>query len=161
MWTIFLKSSLNFCYNIASILWAFLFFLFFFLPFGHKACGILAPQPGIEPTPPALEGRVSTNGLSGKSLSSLSWVSVSSSAKQQVTVSISLGLLEELNNLANLSHEKCSINLVLVFLHYLLFSENTVMIILSIIHNVSLYLSILYLHQYLYSEFQNGQDTCM
>ena len=154
MLTIFLKSSLNFCYNIASILWA-----FFFLLFGHKACGILSPQPGIEPTTPALEGKVSTNGLSGKSLSLFSWVSVSSSAKQQITVSISLGLLEELNNLANLSHG--SINLVLVFLHYLLFSENTVMIILSIIHNLSLYLSILYLHQYLYSEFQNGQDTCV
>ena len=30
--------------------------------FGHKACGILAPQPGIEPTPPALEGEVPTTG---------------------------------------------------------------------------------------------------
>ena len=30
-------------------------FCFFF---GPKACGILAPQPGIEPTPPALEGEV-------------------------------------------------------------------------------------------------------
>ena len=26
--------------------------------FGHKACGILAPQPEIEPTPSALEGEV-------------------------------------------------------------------------------------------------------
>ena len=26
--------------------------------FGPKACGILAPRPGIEPTPPALEGEV-------------------------------------------------------------------------------------------------------
>ena len=26
--------------------------------FGHKACGILAPQPGIEPPRPALEGEV-------------------------------------------------------------------------------------------------------
>ena len=30
---------------------------------GHEACGILAPQPGIEPTPPALEGEVLTTGL--------------------------------------------------------------------------------------------------
>ena len=157
MWAIFLKSALNFCYNIASILWAFLFFLLF----GHKVCGILAPQPGTELIPAALEGKVSTNRLSGKSFSSLSWVSTSSSAKQPITVSISLGLLGELNNLANLSHEKCSINFVLVFLHYLLFSENTVMIIPSIIHNISLYLTMLYLHQYLYSEFQIGQDTCM
>ena len=26
--------------------------------FGCEACGILAPRPGIEPTPPALEGEV-------------------------------------------------------------------------------------------------------
>ena len=26
--------------------------------FGCEACGILAPWPGIEPTPPALEGEV-------------------------------------------------------------------------------------------------------
>ena len=25
------------------------------LCFGSKACGVLAPQPGIEPTPPALD----------------------------------------------------------------------------------------------------------
>ena len=30
--------------------------MFWFL--GPGACGILAPQPGIEPTPPALEGEV-------------------------------------------------------------------------------------------------------
>ena len=28
--------------------------MFWFL--GHEACGILAPRPGIKPTPPALEG---------------------------------------------------------------------------------------------------------
>ena len=28
--------------------------------FGHKACVILAPRPGIEPAPPALEGKVLT-----------------------------------------------------------------------------------------------------
>ena len=32
-------------------------FCFMFWIFGHKACGILTPQPGIEPTPPALEGK--------------------------------------------------------------------------------------------------------
>ena len=36
--------------------------------FGHKACGILALQPGIKPTPPALEGKVLTTGPPGKSL---------------------------------------------------------------------------------------------
>ena len=35
--------------------------------FGHEACGILAPRPGIEPTPPALEGEVLTTGPLGKS----------------------------------------------------------------------------------------------
>ena len=34
-----------------------------FWVFGREACGILAPQPGIEPTPPALEGEVLTTGL--------------------------------------------------------------------------------------------------
>ena len=36
--------------------------------FGRKACGILAPRPGIEPAPPALEGKVLTTGPPGKSL---------------------------------------------------------------------------------------------
>ena len=35
--------------------------------FGREACGILAPQPGIELAPPALEGEVLTTGLPGKS----------------------------------------------------------------------------------------------
>ena len=35
--------------------------------FGHEACGILALWPGIEPTTPALEGKVLTTGLPGKS----------------------------------------------------------------------------------------------
>ena len=35
--------------------------------FGPKACGILAPRPGIGPAPPALEGEVLTTGLPGKS----------------------------------------------------------------------------------------------
>ena len=50
MWTI-KKSLFWICYSIASVL---CFFFFFF--FGHEACRILAPQPGIEPTTPALEG---------------------------------------------------------------------------------------------------------
>ena len=36
------------CYNIVSVL---------FWLFDYKACGILAPQPGIKPLPPALEAR--------------------------------------------------------------------------------------------------------
>ena len=33
--------------------------------FGIKACGNLAPQPGIKPALPALEGDVLTTGLPG------------------------------------------------------------------------------------------------
>ena len=36
--------------------------------FGHEACGILAPQPGMELTLPALEGEVLTTGPPGKPL---------------------------------------------------------------------------------------------
>ena len=36
--------------------------------FGLGACEILAPWPGIELVPPALEGKVLTTGLPGKSL---------------------------------------------------------------------------------------------
>ena len=36
--------------------------------FGCKSRGILAPWPGIEPTPSALEGEVLTSGPPGKSL---------------------------------------------------------------------------------------------
>ena len=62
MWTIF-KLSIEF----VTVLFLFLCFDFFFF-FGHEACRILAPRPGIEPTPPALEGEVLTTGPPGKSL---------------------------------------------------------------------------------------------
>ena len=54
----FLKSLLN-------LLQYCLCFAFFF--FGHKACGILAPWSGIEPTPPTLEGEILTTVPPGKS----------------------------------------------------------------------------------------------
>ena len=38
----------------------------FFWFCGHKACGILTPQPGIEPVPSALEGEVLMTGPPGK-----------------------------------------------------------------------------------------------
>ena len=62
MWTIFLKSLLNvlqYC------------FCFMFWFFGREACGILAPRPGTEPAPAALEGEVLTTGPPGKSLEGL------------------------------------------------------------------------------------------
>ena len=39
-----------------------------FCSFGHAACGILAPQPGIELAPLKLEGKVLTTGPPEKSL---------------------------------------------------------------------------------------------
>ena len=58
MWTIF-KVFIEF---VTILL---LFYVFWF--FGREACGILAPRPGIEATPLALEGEVLTTGLPGKS----------------------------------------------------------------------------------------------
>ena len=53
----FLKSLLNllqYCFCL----------LFWF--FGREACGMLTPRPGIEPNPPALEGKALTTGFPGK-----------------------------------------------------------------------------------------------
>ena len=44
-------------------------FMFWFFG-GHKPCGILIPQPGVRPTPPALGGKAFTTGPPGKSLPS-------------------------------------------------------------------------------------------
>ena len=46
-------------------------FCFKFWFFGHEACRILAPRPRIEPTSPALEGKILTSGSPGKSGSPL------------------------------------------------------------------------------------------
>ena len=43
--------------------------LFYFVP---ELCGILVPRPGIESSPPALEGKVLTTGPPGKSLNQVS-----------------------------------------------------------------------------------------
>ena len=45
-----------------------IFLLCYVLVFWPEVCGILAPQPGIEPTPPVLESEILTNGSPGKSL---------------------------------------------------------------------------------------------
>ena len=53
---------------VCSIIFYILLFLlafFFFLPH-HVACGVLVPQPGIEPTFTALEGGFLTTGLPGR-----------------------------------------------------------------------------------------------
>ena len=59
---LFLLSPYWICYNITSVL------CFGF--FGWEACGILVPQPGIEPELPALEDEVLTTGPPQKSPSS-------------------------------------------------------------------------------------------
>ena len=41
--------------------------LLYALDFGGKACAIVAPWPGMEPTSPALEGKVLTTEPPGKS----------------------------------------------------------------------------------------------
>ena len=53
----FLKSLLNLFNTVCLMFWL----------FGCKACGILNPQPRIEPVSPALEGDVLTTKLPGKS----------------------------------------------------------------------------------------------
>ena len=50
-------------------------FCFIFLFSGQEACGILAPQAGIEPTPPALEGKMPLEHQgSPQSLHHFTWV---------------------------------------------------------------------------------------
>ena len=68
MWTTFFLSLYWICYNVISG------FCFVFL--GQEAYGILIPQPGIKPTPPALEGEGLTPGSPGKSLKfNFNWAS--------------------------------------------------------------------------------------
>ena len=45
-----------------------MFRYFLSLFFGHEACEILAPQPGMKPVLPAMEGKVLTTRPPGKSL---------------------------------------------------------------------------------------------
>ena len=54
---------LKYLLNLSQYCFSFSVCLFF----GHEACGILAPLPGIKPLPPALEGEVLTIGLPEKS----------------------------------------------------------------------------------------------
>ena len=57
MLVIILHITLHFQDSLDCTFWVF---------FGQEACGILAPQPGIEPTAPALEGGFLTTGPPGK-----------------------------------------------------------------------------------------------
>ena len=59
MWTIF-KVFIEF-FTVLLMFYVFGFF-------GHEAGGILAPQPGIKPSPSAVESNILTTGPPGKSL---------------------------------------------------------------------------------------------
>ena len=50
--------------SLLNLSWYYFCFGFF----GPEACGILAPQTGVEPTPPALKDEVLTIGLPEKPL---------------------------------------------------------------------------------------------
>ena len=63
MWTIF-----NVSIELDTILLLLYVFGGFFFFFGREACGIPAPPPGIEPSPPASEGEAPNTGPPGKSL---------------------------------------------------------------------------------------------
>ena len=58
-----------------------IFFFFFFFWLCHRACGILVLGPGIEPTSPALEGKILTIGPPEKSLSSPSKILIPSQGR--------------------------------------------------------------------------------
>ena len=71
----FIFSSFKYFYLMWTIFKVFIEFfttsaLAFFFFFGCEICGVLAPQPGIKPVPPALQGEVLTTGPSGKSQAS-------------------------------------------------------------------------------------------
>ena len=54
MWTVFWKVFVEF-----------VTMLFLVYAFGPKVCGVLAPRPGIELSPPALQGGLLTSGPQG------------------------------------------------------------------------------------------------
>ena len=59
----FFKPLLNLLQYCLCFLWG----VFLLFCFGYEACWFLAPQPEIEPAPPALEGKVLSSGPAGKS----------------------------------------------------------------------------------------------
>ena len=57
------------CHPKHYVIWILIHLIFSSVQFfGHKACGILAPQLRIESKPPVLESKVLTTGLPGRSL---------------------------------------------------------------------------------------------
>ena len=68
-------------------------FCFMFWFFGHKACGISAPQSGMEPSPPALEGKVLNIGPPRKFLSIWTWFTISHKHTHRICFSVSSPIL--------------------------------------------------------------------
>ena len=77
----FMTLSTTYSFPFTYMYWLSFFFLMWtifkvfieFVTILLLACGTLAPQPGIEPVPPALEGKVLTLGPAGKFLYWLSF----------------------------------------------------------------------------------------
>ena len=61
------KFAVSHFFKKVFIEFATILLLFYILGFWPRGMWDITPQPGIEPTPPALEGKVSTTGLPGKS----------------------------------------------------------------------------------------------
>ena len=76
MWTIKKKIFIEFVTMLLLFYGGFFVCLFVCWLFGHKTCGILAPQPGIEHAPSALKGEVWTPETPGKSLLDFSVLSI-------------------------------------------------------------------------------------
>ena len=79
----FSRVTYRFAFHPAHMLSSIWYFHYFFKKFWPhtEACGILVPQLGIKPMPPALRGRVSTTELPGKSPFSVFFLQLFSQSK--------------------------------------------------------------------------------
>ena len=97
-------------------------FCFKFWVFGVETYGMLAPQPGIQPTSPALEREVSTSGSPGKSPHSWPFHLVDSCSflKTEDKYHLSNIFFLPINfSLAKLSITWCVISYLYIFMHLL------------------------------------------
>ena len=128
VWTLWVWFGFLFCFVL--FFWVFIEFVavllcFKFWVLGLETCGILAPQPGIQPTSPALEKEVSTTGSPGKSPHSWPFHLVGSCPflKTENKYNLSNIFFLPINcSLAKLSITWCVISYLDIFMH-LLFSR--------------------------------------